>query len=184
MKRKGGPGTPAAEIDEDKEPATGSSETCDAFCTSCRRFARVKLPKRSNKRDRVPAPKAKKTQTSGPIQEEDVVDLDVPENIRKKPKPKPKPQADDPCDKVLTERQLLNVHVRIVELVCRNKSQKETWARPIAKRFSPKVMSTVSFKELLGYSLGKGRPIPPDLALRLFETFRGKRKLKVKPTAA
>ena len=52
---------------------------------------------------------------------EDVVDLQVPKQFHKK-------GSADPCEKTLTERQLLNIHVKIVEMLCRSAKDKETWA--------------------------------------------------------
>ena len=164
---------------EEEEPTQGV-QTCDAFCTSCRKTVPVRLPKRNIKR-RAAASSTPKTklQNTGPIENEDVVDMDLPPNMR--PKHKPKPSAE-PCEKVLTERQLINLHVKFASLVCRDVKQREAWSRVLGKRFPPQAMATARFKDVLALSLGQHRQIPPDLALRWWEVHRGKRKVPTQNT--
>lgn len=170
MKRASAPAN-AVEDTGDKEPCADSCETRTGFCMTCQSNVRVRLPKLpvAKKRPRSSTPA---TKTTAPIDDGDI-------GCTKRSKKVP----DSSCERVLTERQIANLHYKLATWVCTSAKERDTWARPLAKRFPPHVMAKTSWKELCSYTLGKNRGIPQSLALRWWETHRGKRKPAAKKAA-
>jgi hypothetical protein len=150
------------------------------LCKQCK--ARV-LPKPARKSTiaKVGRPIAVPVSTKRPIAESDVLgnDLDIP---RLKPILKrARPESD--CPEQLTDRQVKNMHVKFLQLICKSKKEAELWASPVAHAFPPSRMATCRLKELLEYRRGNKQPIPKQLAVRIFMVFRGFDSIKIKKPA-
>ena len=106
-------------------------------------------------------------------------DGNIPANF-KQGKTKKKVAPVDCPEKLMSKRQVTNMHVRILELLCASKKERADWASPVAHAFPPTAMSKCRFRDLLKYKRSANQTIPRSLALRIWFVFRGVDSLKLK----